>query len=268
MPDFVETSLGSFYVEESGPATGRPIVFVAGLGDDHASWAEPISFLSGKYRCITFDNRGIGRSPVTDGPYTTRQLAEDVQAVADELGLRRLTAVGSSLGGAICQEWALARPDMIENLVLSNTWAGRDAWFTALIEQWIQLAGKGAGRDVLYQLALFCYSPGYLSTHPSTIDEFLETGMPDVDGFMAAGRACQTHDAIDRVSSIKVPALVIGGEHDILTRPDLSRALAAAMPKARLEWLPAGHMIFWECPQEWARLVAGLIEADSWRRDP
>ena len=145
-------------------------MFVAGLGDDHTSWDAPIEYLSQKYRCVTYDNRGIGRSPITDGPYTTQQMAEDAQAIADQLGLEQLVAVGSSMGGAICQEWALAQPETVERLVLSNTWGGADAWFSALIEHWIQLAVRGAGADILYQLALFCFSPDYLSEHPETIE--------------------------------------------------------------------------------------------------
>jgi pimeloyl-ACP methyl ester carboxylesterase len=53
--------------------------------------------------------------------------------------------------------------------------------------------------------------------------------------------------------------VVIGGSADILTRPDLSRNLAAAMPHARLVWLDAGHMIFWERPREWADAVAAFV---------
>ncbi len=259
MADFVETPRGTFYVEQTGPAHARPIMFVAGLGDDHASWAPPIDHLSQKYRCVAYDNRGIGRSPITDGPYTTRQLAEDAHAIAARLGLDKLIAVGSSMGGAICQEWALAHSETVEHLVLSNTWGGHDAWFSALIEHWIQLALRGAGSDILYQLALFCFSPEYLSQHPETIEEFLATQLPDTTGFAAAGRACQSHDALDRVAAIHAPTLIIGGRHDILTRPDLSVTLAAAMPAAELAWIPAGHMTFWECPYEWAQLVDDFV---------
>jgi 3-oxoadipate enol-lactonase len=261
MADLVETPRGSFYVEQTGSNTARTIMFVAGLGDDHASWDAPIEYLSRSYRCVTYDNRGIGRSPITSGPYTTRQMADDAQAIADRLGLDKVVAVGSSMGGAICQEWALTHPETVEHLVLSNTWGGHDAWFSALIEHWIQLALRGAGPDILYQLALFCFSPDYLARHPETIEEFLATAMPDTTGFAAAGRACQSHHALDRLRSIDAPVLVIGGKQDILTRPDLSLALAAAIPGAELAWLSAGHMTFWERPQEWAQLVDRFVES-------
>ena len=160
MAEFVDTPRGSFYVEQTGPATARTIMFVAGLGDDHASWDAPIEHLSHTYRCVTYDNWGIGRSPITEGPYSTQQMADDAQAIDTELGLEKLVAVGSSMGGAICQEWALAYPNTVEHLILSNTWGGSDAWFTALTEHWIRLAARGAGFDVPYAVGVVLLLPG------------------------------------------------------------------------------------------------------------
>lgn len=261
MGEVVSTPRGVFFVEQRGPSQGVPLVFVAGLGDDHSSWAEPVDVLSRSFRCITYDNRGIGRSVVTPGPYSTPSLADDAEAIAVALGLDLIDAIGSSMGAAICQEWALAYPDRIRSLVLSNTWAEQDSWFTALIEHWIDLAGRGSGHDVLYQLALFCFSPAYLRQHPDTIRQFLAEGMPDPVGFHGQGRACQGHDAISRLRSVSQRTLVIGGEADILTRPTLSRNLVGALPNALLEWVDAGHMTFWEKPQVWADLVADFIRS-------
>ncbi|MGD9527647.1 alpha/beta fold hydrolase [Pseudonocardia sp.] len=255
MAELVQTPRGAFLVDACGPAGGVPVVFVAGLGDDHASWDAPVDILSRRLRCVTFDNRGIGASPITPGPYSTREMAEDAEAVVAALGLEQVDVAGSSMGGAICQEWALRHPARIRRMVLSNTWADQDAWFSALIEHWVDLAGRGNGADVLYQLALFCYSPDYLAAHPDTIEEFVSGSLPDLTGFTAAGRACQGHDASSRLAEIRHEVLVIGGKADILTRPELSERLAKALPSARLEWLAAGHMIFWERPGEWADLV-------------
>jgi len=266
MGEVVSTPRGDFFVEQRGASQGLPLVFVAGLGDDHASWADPVDVLSQSFRCITFDNRGIGRSVVTPGPYSTSGMAEDAEAVAVALGLDVVDAAGSSMGGAICQEWALAHPERIRRLVLSNTWAEPDPWFSALIGHWIDLAGRGSGHDVLYQLALFCFSPTYLREHPDTVPEFLAEGMPDPVGFRGAGEACQGHDAIGRVGAISQPTLVIGAHADILTRPELSRNLAEALPNASLVWLDAGHMIFWEKPREWADAVRAFLDAPAGMR--
>jgi 3-oxoadipate enol-lactonase len=263
MGETITTPRGEFFVEQRGPTQGVPLMFVAGLGDDHSSWNDPVDVLAQSFRCVTFDNRGIGRSVITPGPYSTRSMAEDAEAVATALGLGAVDAIGSSMGGAICQEWALAQPGRVRRLVLSNTWAEHDPWFSALIGHWVDLAARSAGQDVLYQLALFCYSPKYLRNHPDTIQVFLAEDMPHLDGFRGAGEACQGHDAIGRVGELAQRTLVIGGTADILTRPDLSRNLAAEIKDASLEWLDAGHMIFWERPTEWAALVAAFVAAPA-----
>ena len=208
MSELVATGRGSFLVEASGPPDAPPVVLVAGLGDDHSSWAEPGELLAASYRVIAFDNRGIGRSPITPGPYTVQEMAEDAHEVVSELGLGRVCAVGSSLGGAICQQWALAHPDAIDRLVLSNTWGHRDRWLNGLFDHWIELAGRGSGRDLLFQLALFCFSPDHMQRHPETIVEFLDAPIPNLDGFRAAARACQGHDAADWLAAIEAPTLV------------------------------------------------------------
>lgn len=255
----VETERGEFQVERTGPSGGQTIVLVAGLGDDSSSWQDVVSRLSRSYDCVCFDNRGIGQSPITDGPYTTAQLADDAHGIAAALGLEQIVAVGSSMGGAICQEWALRHPDDLDALVLSNTWAARDTWLSGLMSHWIELAERQAAREILYQLALLCFSPRYLESHPGMIEEFLRSPVPDLNGFASAAHACRAHDAIDRLSEVDLPTLVIGGDYDILTRPDLSRDLAAAMPNAEVTMLPAGHMIFWEQVEAWEQAVNSFI---------
>lgn len=259
MAELVATRRGTFLVEERGRRDCPPMVLVAGLGDDHTSWEEPAALLAESHRVIAFDNRGIGGSPITPGPYSVKEMAEDAHELVSELGVGRVTAVGSSMGGAICQEWALAHPDAVERLVVSNSWGERDVWFSGLMDHWIELAGRGSGRDLLFQLALFCFSPGYFHTHPETIEVFLDAPVPNLDGFRAAARACQGHNATDRLSAIDVPTLVLGGEHDILTRPELSERLAASIPSAKLSWLPTAHMTFWEEPRRWSTAVAQFI---------
>jgi 3-oxoadipate enol-lactonase len=66
--DLLLTSRGDFHVERVGPEHATPMVFVAGLGDDHSSWSEIVAMLADSYHCISFDNRVIGQSPITPGP--------------------------------------------------------------------------------------------------------------------------------------------------------------------------------------------------------
>ena len=259
MGNLLSTSRGDFYVDTSGPDQAQPIIFVAGLGDDHSSWSEIVAMLSDSYRCITFDNRGIGQSPVTPGPYSAKQLAEDAHEIVRAMGLGPAVAVGSSMGGAISQEWALAYPEDLSQLVLTNTWAERDAFITVLFGHWIDLAERGAANDLLRSLLLFCYSPDFLAQHPDVIPAFIDGPAPDLTGFAAAAAACRDHHALDRVELIGLPTLVIGGELDILTRHWFSERLVERIPDASLATLKAGHMIFWERPKEFVTVVREFL---------
>jgi len=259
MVDFVSTARGRFAVQAAGPAAGRPVVLVAGLGDDHASWDPIIGYLTPRYRCITFDNRGIGLSPITPGPYSIEDMAEDAHALHQALELAPCLAIGSSMGGAICQDWALRYPADVMGLVLSNTWGRSDPFLRVLFEHWGWLAGQGHVDLLLDSLLLFSTSAAYLAANPDTVAAFRASPPPDLDGFRAAAAACRGHDALGRLTDLTQPALVLAGRHDILTRPELSEEIAGIMPNARLELLEAGHMTFWETPETWGLAVADWL---------
>jgi 3-oxoadipate enol-lactonase len=259
--ELVSTARGSFTVQVTGPADGPPLVLVAGLGDDHTSWEPVLPWLTPRYRCVTFDNRGIGGSPVTPGPYAVADLAADAHAVHQALRLPPCVAVGSSLGGAICQEWALAHPGDLTGTVLSNTWGRSDPFLRVLFEHWIGLAGQPYPEPLLDSLLLFCFSAGYLERRPETVAEFRAFAPPDLTGFAAAAAACREHDALARLGALTQPALVLAGRADILTRPQLATELASALPQARLLELDAGHMTFWEAPQAWGEAVTRWLDS-------
>ena len=187
-------------------------------------------------------------------------LAADVHALHQALQLPPCVAIGSSMGGAICQEWALRYPHDVSGLVLSNTWGRTDAFLRVLFEHWTSLADEASVDRLLDSLLLFCFSAAYLADHPETVVEFRASSAPDLGGFKAAAAACWAHDALARLDDLTQPALVLAGRHDILTRKELSEELADALPDAQLQLLDAGHMTFWEAPEAWGHSVRRWLE--------
>jgi pimeloyl-ACP methyl ester carboxylesterase len=116
-------------------------------------------------------------------------------------------------------------------------------------------------------LLLFSMSPAYLAAKPETVSEFRATPAPGLDGFAAAAAGCHGHDALAGLRSVRLPALVLAGRHDILTRPELSAELANTMPAAELQFLEAGHMTFWEVPEDWAGAVTRWLDERGPDRD-
>jgi pimeloyl-ACP methyl ester carboxylesterase len=259
--EYFDTERGRFAVEITGPAEAPPAVLIAGLGDDHASWEPVLPYLTPEYRCVTFDNRGIGLSPITPGPYRVSELAADAHAIHRALGLEPCVAIGSSMGGAIGQEWAIRHPGDVSGLVLSSTWGRSDAFLRVLFEHWGSLASAGQAGPLMDSLLLFSLSAAYLAARPQAVSEFRSSPVPDLDGFAAAASACLGHDALARLRGVPQPALVLAGRDDILTRPALSAEIAQAMPASDLNLLDAGHMTFWEVPEQWGRTVARWLDA-------
>src|SRR5687767_13579 len=97
---------------------GSPLVLIQGVGVGRWGWEPVADRLARRFQVVTIDNRGIGASDAPPGHYSTRMMADDVLAVLDHAGIQQASVVGTSLGGMIAQELALAHPERLDKLVL------------------------------------------------------------------------------------------------------------------------------------------------------
>jgi pimeloyl-ACP methyl ester carboxylesterase len=162
------------------------------------------------------------------------------------------------MGGAIAQEWALARPDEVRGLVLFNTWARTDSYMRLLLEHWTALSREGSDERLLESLMLFCLSPGYLNENPHVAAEFLAEPSPAGEGFELQAAACLGHDILPR-ETIEAPTLIIGGRNDGVIRVERIEELADAIPGAELHLLDTGHVAFWEQPADSIALLRDFV---------
>ena len=98
--------------------TGPPVVFIQGLGIHGRAWKPQVDGLAADYRCLTFDNRGIGRSQPRGCAITIPQMAEDALALMDAQGWERAHLVGQSMGGLVAIEMALRAGRRVRSLAL------------------------------------------------------------------------------------------------------------------------------------------------------
>ena len=122
-----ETKHGALYYEvidrvARGEKRREPILFHHGIGASPGIWSEWIAALADRHPIVTFDMRGYGRSviPPPDFRWSLEQFIADVFAVADAAGIGRFHLVGESIGGTIGLAAALARPERIATLTVSN----------------------------------------------------------------------------------------------------------------------------------------------------
>ena len=113
----------AFEVRGDGP----PVLMIQGVGVHGGGWGPQVDGLSDRYRCLTFDNRGMGRSQPLAGPLTVDRMADDARALMDAQGRDSAHVVGHSLGGLVALNLALADRSRVRSLSLLCTFArGRD----------------------------------------------------------------------------------------------------------------------------------------------
>lgn len=243
----------NMYYEEQG--SGEPLLMIMGLSGHVMHWLFQAPALAPHYRVVTFDNRGAGRSDAPPGPYSTRQMADDAAALLEHLGIERARVVGWSMGGMIAQELVLAHPQRVERLVLLASLAKVKPYGHA----WLTFGEQARERELEPRgLALWSmpwlYTPAFM-TNTQMVEAALNQVAADpypigAQGFAGQSAACRAHDALDRLSGITAPTLVLVGAEDILTPPEYSREMAARIPGARLQLLErGGHGISLEYPQ-------------------
>lgn len=246
--------------------SGDPVFLINGTGESSATWGPMLEGLSQRNRCITVDLRDSGGSSIVDRPYAPRDLADDVAAVVDEIGDGPARVVGFSLGGAVAQELAIARSDLVRSLVLLSTWPRSDPWFVSQMRSW-QALRRGFGPDADgFDRAL---EPWMFS--PATMEDdgvlgrirAMWAGAPDqsAEAFHRQCEADIAHDAAERLGAVDAPALVIVGLDDICTPPRYAQALADLLPRARLVTIPrAGHCALFEQPDQVRAAIAGFLD--------
>jgi pimeloyl-ACP methyl ester carboxylesterase len=267
-------SIDLFY-EEHG--SGDPLLLIMGLATDSAAWLFQVPAFAERYRVITFDNRGVGRSAKPAGPYTIAQMADDAAGLLDVLGIARAHVVGVSMGGMIAQELALRHPARVRGLVLACTYPEADGDIQRQREASAALFGAKRAADGTLQLDAGALDPMMLFQHllPRVFNqEFLNTEMPklmqlfggalqwgiSMDAIMAQVEACMSHRTTDRLRDITAPTLVITGDADRLIPAANSELIARSIPKARLVTIPGGsHAFNFETPDVFNREVLSFL---------
>lgn len=121
-PQSLSTTRGEFAYRQGGEAAGAAVVMIHGWPESSYTWEHVSGYLKSGLRIIAPDLRGLGDSERTEGQqhYRKQELAQDVVAMLDELGIERFQLIGHDWGGVVAQEVALAIPDRVEKLVIMN----------------------------------------------------------------------------------------------------------------------------------------------------
>lgn len=250
-----------------GPRHGEPLLLVHGLGADHRGWIMQRRAFGARYRCIAFDNRGVGSSDKPPGPYDLEVMADDAVAVLDAAGHPSTHVVGVSMGGILAQILAVRNPDQVRSLTLAATACRHLPWRRELLGRWVETAEtEGMGTFVRDNVRWLLGQRSLRRIWPlAAILAPLVVNVPP-HGFAAQARAIlATDDALaDELGTLRVPTLVTVGSQDILTPRGDSEELAERIPGAELVVIRGGaHMVQAEHAGTFNRVVRRHLDAHS-----
>jgi len=249
-----------------GRRDGEPVLCIQGLGTDSRGWLWQRAALGRRYRVITFDNRGAGRSDAPPGPYDLDVMADDAAAVLDATGYGSAHVLGASMGGVIAQKLALRHPHRVRSLVLACTACHTDPWRQEILERWaVEAETLGPRRFLLANLdwlAAGACSRWFWSLYARLVPQPFASS---AQGFVGQVHACLgAADYRPALATISAPTLVVAGKRDRLTPVDDSVLLAGLIPGAELAVIPgAGHLFPIERAATFNRTVLRFLDAQG-----
>ena len=239
------------WYDEAGD--GPPLVLLHEGVVDSRIWAPVVPLLAERYRVIRYDQRGYGRSPMPDGPYS---VVTDLVSVLDAAGVEEAALVAGSRGGAIALTTAVERPERVSALVLLGSalpGASLDVgWTPEQIARWEQ-AEADDDWPAMAELDMEAWAP--MGADAELRAMFLENAVgsnsedPTTDEPIA-----------ERVSGIAAPTLVITGGRDVRGINEIGDRLAREIPGAQSAVIEeADHMIPWRAPEELSHLILAFL---------
>jgi 3-oxoadipate enol-lactonase len=248
------------YYEVQGQ--GEPVLLVPASWWPSDTWnVGAVPFLSQRFKTIVFDCRGTGRSGKPKDGYTVEQFSQDCIALLAHLGVSRCHAVGFALGGQVVQAMAIERPDLVATLTIAASGAGaktlaggprslspdtareiRDIGFERYIRNYIE-------NDTM------AFNPKFYREHPEVVAALADavwSGQNTVEMFRRHEDARLTWDTLAKAAEVKMPALILCGADDDVSRRGstpvgTAKRLAEMTPGCELFLIPnTKHMTFWD----------------------
>ena len=243
---------------------GPAVVLLHGFPFDRSMWDEQADALAGSYRVITPDLRGMGETTAGDGPATMDEMAHDVAALMDKLGVERAVVGGLSMGGYVALAFYRRHRLRARALLLADTRPGADTDEARKTreEQARKILGAGAGviADDFLKKVL---TPATLAERPGVAARVCEMILKtNARGAAAALRGMALrHDQTSFLEDVLVPALILVGSEDKLTPPAEAEVMRREIRGSRLQVIEgASHLSNVERPDEFNRALKTFLD--------
>ena len=250
---FITTYGAKIHYVEAG--SGAPVILIHGLADNVAIWDPVIPALAARFRVIALDQIGFGRSDKPLLNYRVSTLVDFLNGFLTELKIERASPVGNSLGGWVAAAYALAHPERVERLVLSDA-AGYAALAKTMDSRALRALRVASRDDIRYLGPLAFHDKRFYQDVDTAFKERVTAG----DSYTVAqvlDSMIRGDDALDnKLQTLKQPTLVLWGREDKLIPLSFGEQFHREIVNSRLRIIDnCGHMPQLECPNEFSAAV-------------
>jgi pimeloyl-ACP methyl ester carboxylesterase len=247
-----------------GPAGGTPIVLLHGFPFDGRMWQATVPALVGAgYRVVVLDLRGHGKSPVAPSA-TMQEMARDVAALLDTLGIVKAVILGFSMGGYVALQMMVRESDRVRVAVLVDTRAEADTPQAKAGRATLAAKVKEAGMQPVVDAMLPNLLHEGTRARKPEVAKLLERMMleqPPAGAAAAILGMAERPDMKGKLRFYQLPALVMVGEADKVTPMETASSLAQAISYSQYEVVPgAGHAMPLEQPEAFHRILLGWLK--------
>jgi len=261
----MQKKVNDLVVWTEGNPKKKPIIFIHGFPYDHTMWHNQISALKNDFYCISYDLRGLGQSKPGDGQYTMEMHVDDLFSVIKELKLRKPVVCALSMGGYITLRAVERDQSKFKALVLCDTKSEADTNMGKLTRaSAIKLINEKGVEKFVVPFVKNCFSDITLKekkrriVYTETLDKALKTKAVGLKGALLAmaGRT----DTSEFLPKITIPTLLIVGQLDKLTPPNVMKEMSGKIPNSDFGIAPrAGHMAPLENPGFVTDMIKGFV---------
>lgn len=249
-------------VEVAG--AGPLVVFLHGIGGNRSNWDDQIDVVAAEFTAAAWDARGYGDSDDYAEELDFAEFSADLLRVLDLFGVRSAHLVGVSMGGRIALDFYGRVPDRVATLTLADTSAGSArVASSAEVEAFLKsrkqpLLDGRTPRDIAPEVATTLIGP----TTPETVRGRVIESLARLrrDSYLKTLDTVTSYADFPRFETIRVPTLVMVGEHDRIATPEYAADVARRIPGSQFAVITGGsHVSNMDCPKEFNQLLLGFL---------
>ncbi len=241
---------------------GPAVLLIHGVGGDSRNWDPIAERLRRGFDVVAMDLRGHGDSDPIIGPVDVHDLGRDALQVLDEAQIPACAVVGFSLGGAVAQALALDHPGRVNKLAVIGTVAGRTPEEQTRSRERIRFLEERGLAALAEANRERWFTDAFRRDHPEVVERRVaQVKACDAPSYLHAFRVFATADFADRLAEVRVPTLVVTGEHDLAATGRMAQLMGERIGTAEVHVLPGlRHSLLIEATSTITELLENFLE--------